>query len=107
MPNHHPTDEQKMMAALEDAPTDLLEAELEKRKRREFLDEIPKLQVDPTGTVEVAKLSPLMDYCASYISQLADDEPYADDKLRQYIFEAAMEAFFGKDVFKWVNKRLR
>ncbi len=43
--------------------------------------------------------------CQSYIDQL-DKEKYVDDDLEHYIFEAAIAACFGKDVWKWVNKRL-
>ncbi len=100
MPNHHPTDEQKMVTALHTCPTDLLEAELEKRKKQEFEEEIPK----PVFAT-LQDFLPVVDLCQSYIGQLAEKEPYADEKLRQYIFEAAMAAVFGKDVWVWVKKR--
>jgi len=80
-----------------------LEAEVKRRADEKAKREIPKVNMEVTA----AMLHPLADLCASYIEQLAEDEPYADEKLKDYIFEAAIELFYGKDVWKWVNPRLQ
>jgi hypothetical protein len=99
-----PTTNEAWKAALHASPLDLLEAEVEERKKQQFQDEIPKIQ---NGLALDEKLVPLVDLCSSYISQLAEKEPYADEKLRQYVFEAAMELVFGKEVWTWVKKRVQ
>lgn len=89
--------------ALYGCPDDILQAEVERRQSKKRLDEIPKLQVYPEPDDPIR---PLMDLCYSYISQLAEEEPYDDEKVKDYIFEAAIECFFGKDVWIWIKKRL-
>ncbi len=42
--------------------------------------------------------------CQLYIDEL-DDVGYADDDTKHYIFEEAMMAFFGKDVWKYINEK--
>jgi hypothetical protein len=49
----------------------------------------------------------LRSLCQSYIDELAKEEGYVDEDLEHYIFEAAMEACFGKDVWKWINARMK
>lgn len=94
------TIEQAWEAALNTCPIEMLEAEVKRREKEKFQDEIPK----PVFAT-MHDFKPLVDLCQSYIDQLAESEPYADDKLRQYVFEAAMAAVFGKDVWIWVKKR--
>jgi hypothetical protein len=93
--------EQNWNSALHLCPDYILEAEVERRKKQKFEDEIPK----PRSEINAQTLQPVADLCQSYIDQLAQVEPYADDKLRQFVFEAAMEVFFGKEVWVWVKKR--
>ena len=57
-------------------------------------------QLENQDFSKVAKL------CREYIEEL-DREDYVDDDLETYIFEAAIEAVFGKDVWIWINKRLK
>ena len=86
-------------------PDEILEEEVERRRKAKFEDEIPKVQ--PLRMVNPDNLNPLSDLSKSYIDQLAEMEPYEDNKLIQYVFEAAMELFFGKEVWPWVRKRLQ
>jgi len=42
--------------------------------------------------------------CQSYIDSL-DVKGWADEDYHHYIFEEAMTALFGPDIFKWVNAK--
>jgi hypothetical protein len=53
--------------------------------------------------VETPDFTELKDMCQEYIDQL-EKYGYADDDLKEYIFEAAMECVFDKDVFIWICK---
>lgn len=71
-----------------------LQAEL---KRREYQDTAkPQAVADPD-------LSSLRETCKAYIDAVAMRD-YVDEDLPEYIFEEAMEAICGKDVFNWINK---
>jgi len=89
--------------AIADCPDDVLQAEVIRREHEKKEAEIPKVRPH----IDAATLQPLANICQSYIDQLAEEEPYADDKLRQYAFEAAMEVFYGKGVWEWIKKRLQ
>ena len=97
-----PTAEQAWKAALAGCPDDILEAEIVRRMHEKKLAEIPQRLA-----YTVASFQTVEQYCQSYIDQLAEDEPYADDRIRQYVFEAAMEALYGKGVWEWIKKRLQ
>lgn len=43
-------------------------------------------------------------YCLNYIDDLYEDG-YVDSDLKQYIFEAAMQAVFGGNVWEWIRKQ--
>lgn len=78
---------------------DRLEAERKRLQDERELATMPKPVENPDWT-EVKKM------CQEVISQLAKDGWY-DEDLKHYIYESAMEAVFGKDVFTWMNKRGR
>lgn len=71
-----------------------LEKELERRKR---LRVIPNPVDDPD-------YKDLIGVCKQYLHELAE-YGHADDDYEHYIFEAAMTAIFGKDVWKFVNSK--
>jgi len=49
-------------------------------------------------------LTRLKNICQQYIDAL-DEGTYVDSDLKQYIFEEAIKAFFGKDIFKdYINE---
>ena len=51
-------------------------------------------------------LNELLKICQKYIDFVDnDDEYYEDNNFDQYIFEKAMMALYGEDVFNWINKR--
>lgn len=92
------------MDALQNCPDDILEAEILRREEVRKRMETPKLIRDPS---ENAPLRTLRDLSQSYIDQLAEEPAYDDNKVVNYIFEAVIEYFFGKDVWIWVRKRLQ
>jgi translation elongation factor EF-G len=56
-----------------------------------------------------SQLRELRDACQSYVDFL-DSDGYNDDEAGDYdhrIFEATMETFYGKDIWKWVNSKLK
>lgn len=54
---------------------------------------------------DLRKLEALVQY---YIDDLDNGEMHEDDQQdrEHYIFEAAMEAFYGRNVWKWINSKL-
>ena len=43
--------------------------------------------------------------CVGYIDLLDMDE-YEPKNYQHYIYEAAIEAVYGPDVWKWINKKI-
>ena len=79
--------------------TEQLEAELERRREEEEARNKPQPLADPNWFY-VEKM------CTSYVEELSiGQRPHGDSK--HYIFEAAMEAVFGREVWGWINKRSR
>ena len=65
--------------------------------------EKPKLK---TPTEE--QLSEIARKCFDEIEFMDDDKEYNEDSIPKYnnsIYEAAMEAFYGEDVWDWINNR--
>jgi len=56
--------------------------------------------------VKLPDLTELRGACQSYIDELAGGKN-ADSDSTEYIFEAAMETLYGKDIFNWINERLK
>lgn len=69
-----------------------LELELERRKKSNTR---PVLN-------ENADLTALKATCQSVIDDVVNGNYHEDNDDKYYIYEAAMIAFFGKDVFKWI-----
>ena len=81
---------------LETAKTEDLEAELARRKQVALLPIPTRLATPDLLTLE--------DLCFRYLDDIAKGG-YVDDDYDEYIYEAALEAIYGKDVFKWINAR--
>jgi|WetSurSiteA1Bulk_404760.scaffolds.fasta_scaffold00586_20 hypothetical protein len=78
---------------LEEATAEELEKRLEELKN-----------VAPPKMLDNPELDRLKTECQIYIDTLAKgNKPDRDSK--QYIYESAMTAFFGKDIFKWINRK--
>ena len=72
-----------------------LEAEVERRKRGDK----PKM-------LQISDISKLIGVCQKYIDYVDSDEyPYGDDFWDHHIYATAIETFFGKDVWNWINDR--
>jgi hypothetical protein len=50
-------------------------------------------------------LTALSKICKDYIDFVASRKYHEDNDFKHYIYEVAMETFFGKDVFNYINKR--
>jgi hypothetical protein len=87
------------MRELERYDTSELKAELERRKR---IDHKPI----PYASMSEDKLEDIRQMCINYVDGLAKNS-YSPGDLEHYVFEAAMEATFGVEVWKWINERLR
>jgi hypothetical protein len=59
--------------------------------------------MDKPTLIELPDISKLSKMCQEYIDQLEEEE-YVGDDFREYIFECALETFFGKEVWAFVNK---
>lgn len=86
------------MNDLEIYDTEELERELERRKEAE---KQAMSKPWPLGNPNFQDTSLL---CQQYIDYLYD-RGWVDANLKQYIFEAAIEAVFGDDVWSWINSR--
>ena len=80
---------------LDSFSTKQLEDEIQKRQKQEA-DKIPPI-VQPD-------FRPLIKVCQEYIDDLANNG-YVDEDMKEYIFEAAMEAIFGKVVWKYIKEK--
>lgn len=47
----------------------------------------------------------LKEVCEDYMKFLRSEEYHSDNDFDHFIYEAAMEAFYGKDVWKYINWR--
>jgi len=57
----------------------------------------PLEKIDPQELIEI---------CQEYMDFIDDDEEYHEDNdYSSYIFEKAMEAVYGKDVWTFINAR--
>jgi len=83
------------MSNLSKYTIDELEAELE---RRELLGDMPKLLANPD-------FSNLQRVCSEYLESIARDE--VDDDHDHWIYEAAMEACFGRNIWGFINGVLK
>lgn len=55
---------------------------------------------------ENINLEELKKTCQNYIDFIDDDAQYTEDNdYSHYIFENAMEALFGKDIWEFINNR--
>ncbi|GAF82905.1 unnamed protein product [marine sediment metagenome] len=88
-----------MNDALKDVSTDELQAELDQRQRLEEEQAKPKAIASPD-------FRHLKKTCQHYVDALAGEE-FTNGDWKQYIYEAAIVAIFGKDVWDWINSKLR
>ena len=56
--------------------------------------------------LQEVNLQDLRDTCQGYIDFIASDDFHEDNDYDHYIFEKAMEALYGKNVWKYINGKL-
>lgn len=83
------------METLEDATTEELEKELERRKTSGGLPSQPLANPDFT---------PLRGLVISGIEQAAKEQ-FQDDDFKHYVYEAAVTAVYGPTFWDWRNKQ--
>jgi hypothetical protein len=59
----------------------------------------------PVPPLEDIDYSKVKKECEVHIQEIADGK--VDTDAEHWIYEAAMEAVYGKDVWNWVNKMLK
>lgn len=75
-----------------------LRSEINRRRMEKELSEKPI----PLQDMNFDKL---IGMCRDYMSQIMNGTR-DDDDIKEYIFEAAIEAVYGKKVWPWINKKL-
>lgn len=86
--------------SLDDYTTDDLKKEIEKRKEEVKIKPVPLNMAlnDRSDFAETKKA------CMEYIQEIANGKSDID---KEFVFESAMEAVYGKDVWDWVNKNFK
>ena len=72
----------------------------EELKRRKVAEEKPKIR-KITFPVDSYKLQ---EACRKYINMMSNECQFKDEE-KVHIFEAAIELFYGEDVWDWIQKR--
>lgn len=78
--------------------TDELEKELERRKKKLLIP--PKQDDNPD-------FLPLIELCTKYVDFVASDDFHDDNDWEYYIYEATMEALYGKAFWSFINSKTR
>lgn len=86
-----------MPEELESFTTDQLKEEIE---RRENLGKLPQQINQPN-------LNSLRATVAEYIEDIHTGKYHPDSDDHHYIFEEAVKALYGQDIFEWINKNIR
>ena len=91
------------MIDLSEFSEDELVAEIERRKRGAK----PKMRsLGLINGVMAIDMTKLREVCQKYIDYVdSDDYLRRDDIWENNVYEAAIETFFGKGVWDWINKR--
>lgn len=84
---------------LDNYSTDKLQEEITRRLKAVINDSKPQ-------QLPSKNFDNLIAMCQDYLDQ-ATDKGWIDDELKQYIFESAMNAVFGNDVWAFINSRIR
>jgi len=75
------------------------ELEVELERRRKVVGRPPlKSSID---------LISLRDICSQYMDEVERGEICDDSDNEHYIFETAIETFYGKDVWTWINDKIK
>lgn len=88
------------MMGIEDLSTDTLIKEIEKRGHEE-----EKIESMP-APLENPDFSSVIELCKNQILEMTKADYCEDNDSDHYIYEAAMQAIYGKDVWEWINKQI-
>ena len=66
-----------------------------------------KVELDKPQPVENPDVAALRKLCENYIEFVWSDGYHEDNDYRAYIFETAVEAFYGHNVFRKINERTK
>lgn len=83
---------------LNDLTDEQLHEELDRRKT--LKDKLSK-----PVPVKNPDFVPVIGLCNTYVNML-HDRGHVDDDMAHYIYEAAVEAVFGKDVWPWIRDKI-
>ncbi len=75
---------------------------IEETEVQEVDFEYPKPEMIPLGDTDLTELQAT---CQKYIDYIDSPEYHEDNDFKQYIFETAIETFFGKDAWDFINNR--
>lgn len=75
-----------------------LEEEMNRRVKEKEAAAIPQQLSSPD-------LGQLSACCLNYITEIAEGNTHEDDDDTHYIFEEAMKALYGENIFDWINKQ--
>lgn len=90
-----------MRTDIRDLSDEELEQELERRKEKsEKTSALPVPK--PLANIDWARV---ISIAQEGVQNLARDRPYLDDDFDTWVFEAVMEAVYGKNIWKWWNSR--
>lgn len=93
----HTTTEEKTVKSITELSDDELEAEMKRRREAMEAAKRPKPMPSPD-------FSNVVSQCAEYIKQLST-LGYSDEDLKDYVFEAAVEAIYGQNIWDWVCEK--
>lgn len=78
-----------------------------KKKLNDYLKELLKKRKPQMLADSIIDLSKLKTSCQGYIDYVDSEEYSEDNDEAHYMFETAIETFFGKKVWEFVNNRHR
>lgn len=70
----------------------------------ELEDELRIRHLPPPKMVEHPDLSVVKKHCEGHMDNLEHDRR-PEESFSHYLYEAVMEAYYGKDVWEWINTR--
>ena len=83
---------------INEATIEHLEAALEVKREAKKIADVPV----PKGITDFSKVAEMV---INHVNSMNTDEYHEDNDDKHYIYKAAIEAVYGKDVWKWINER--
>ena len=75
---------------------------------QQLKDELEKRETNrPPETKTIVDMRNLRRIVTDYIGYVASPEFHENNEWDHYIYEAAVEAFYGKEVWGWINNQAR